>query len=732
MKYLQLFRLEKFKILFNALRNEPIHQVWGNLVRYLKNGPKSLNGSLRLAGANNEWIMNFDYAYISKYSSAVILSGWYVFKPNQNLKEIKINGENINIWYLRPDVEDSLGREYISASHKAGFYYIGMFVGQEQLTIELLSQDDKKTQQSIQLTEIESIEHLPLSRNAQYHPYVGIMDDETDIQHKLEYCPLISVILPVYNVSIDYLKPCIESVLNQSYENWELCICDDASHRIDTKAYLQSIANSDRRIKLTRNESNLNISESSNRAIGLAEGDFVCLLDHDDLLHRNALNEVVKVLNEKPETQIIYSDEDKLDKKGRRVEPYYKPQFSKHLLFCNNYICHLLVIRKSLGDKIYWFRKGYEGAQDHDLILRLIEHTNKIVHIPKVLYHWRKIEGSTALNASQKSYASKAGLNAVKDYFKRNSIKAKVKYGEWAGSYRVSYTINSYPEISIIIPFKDQVDYLKRCISSIFDKTIYPNVEIILVNNNSIQDATKAYLNSLSFIENINILEYKKEFNYSKINNYAIEKAKGDIILLLNNDIEVITEKWLSKLYSHLQNEGVGAVGAHLLYEDGTNQHNGVVLGIGGVAGHAFKGMDSRVFHYYLDGLSRDVSGCTAACLLFSKRVWKEVNGLNENDLKVAFNDVDFCLKIRETGQSIIFINEVKLYHFESKSRGYEDTPEKVARFKTEERYMKETWGDYLKKDPYYNPNLSMIRQDLGLNLEGAISKYLTRKSENG
>ncbi len=726
---LKLLNRRNFTTLFKAIRSEPLPMIWANFLNLVKGKSIASQGSTYAYAQTETGVtLQVDHAVISNYSDASVVYGWLMLPDDCQDYVLKVNGTQVDLWYYREDVHQNFTSRFSLINRLNGFIAVHPSDGSDSITIELIdSGGNSIVEKKLTLTVLPTFEHLPLHRNLQYGSYTALSEALKVYQDKA-YNPLVSIIVPVYNVDIEYLKPCIQSVLDQTYPHWQLCLCDDASTRADTRGYLRSIEQLDDRIEVIWHEENRNISAASNSAIDKARGEFICLLDHDDLLHQDALDEVVEAINANPNVDIIYSDEDKLSQSGFRVEPYYKPQYSPHLLLANNYICHLLVIRKSLGDQIGWFREGYEGAQDHDLILRLTDISQQIVHIPKILYHWRKIEGSTALNHGQKSYANKAGHKALKDYLRRNDIKGKVKYGPWTGSYRIKYELINTPKIAIVIPFKDQVKYLRTCLSSIFQKTKYTNFEIILVDNLSEEKATQDYLSNYEMVDNVTILKYDQPFNYSKINNWAIDQTDADVVLLLNNDIKVITDKWLTKLYRYLQLSDVGAVGANLLYPDMTSQHSGLVMGIGGVAGHAFKGLDSRLFHYFLDGITRNVSGCTAACLMVYKSVWKEVGGLNQDDLKVAFNDVDFCLKIRDAGHQILYIPEVQLYHFESKSRGYEDTPEKVARFKTEENYMKETWGDKLTNDPYYSPNLTLIKQDYGLNMEGRIQDYLEMK----
>ena len=551
-------------------------------------------------------------------------------------------------------------------------------------------------------------------------------------KHKQVNQPLISVIVPVYNVEPEYLDKCIESVINQYYPNWELCLYDDASPKQETvnvlkkwKDKLAQGVEQDDRIKIKLGTRNKGISLASNEAIAMAIGEYIALLDHDDELTPDALYEVAKTIETNKQLDFIYSDEDKLDDNGARVEPYFKPDLNIDLLRSNNYITHLSVIRKSLGDQLGWFRAGYEGSQDHDLILRIVDATeaDKIHHLPKILYHWRKVAGSTAALYSDKDYAWSAGKKALEDHLKRNKIAGTVEKGLRGGSFRIRREItdpkNANQMVSIIIPFKDQQKLLKQCVNSILQRTDYSNYEIILVSNNSQEAATLNYAQELEQKhQNIHFYEYNVPFNYPEINNWAVQKTKGAYILLLNNDIEVINTDWLSAMVEHIQREKVAAVGAKLLYADNHIQHAGIVTGVGGIAGHAFKHLHESLLNVYPSmGLIRNVSGCTAACLLIKKQIYQEVGGMDEQNLEVAFNDVDLCLKIRQKGHLIVYTPYAKLYHYESKSRGYEDTREKKERFFKETAFMKKKWGSILTSDPYYNTNLTLKREDFSLKL---------------
>ncbi len=524
-----------------------------------------------------------------------------------------------------------------------------------------------------------------------------------------------SVIMPVYNPNIEFLSEAIESVISQTYSNWELCISDDCSSLSSVRELILRYAAKDNRIKYIFRDNNGNISLASNSALEIATGQYIALLDHDDVLSPYALNEVALVLAS-GSADVVYSDEDKIDAHGKRYEPHFKSDFNYELILSHNYISHLGVYKKILVDAVGGFRLGYEGSQDYDLLLRcmvMVGYSN-IKHIPKILYHWRAIEGSTAQDASQKSYTSLAGLKALKDAVSLINSNWKVDKTVLPNTYKVSRPVDNEPFVSIIIPTKDQKKLLKSCIDSILSKTAYLNYEIVVVDNGSVQQETLQYFLELAATKNIRILEYKKPFNFSAINNYAVSHCdKSDFVLLLNNDVEVINDTWLTEMVSIAQQKSVGCVGAKLYYSNGLIQHAGVILGIGGVAGHSHK-YSFRQDNGYFNRLQlrQDLSAVTAACLLVKRSVYLKVSGLNDKNLSIAFNDVDFCLKVRELGLRNVWTPFSELYHHESISRGAEDTPDKIARFNKEVNYMKETWGDILLADQYYNENLTLEHEN--------------------
>jgi len=536
------------------------------------------------------------------------------------------------------------------------------------------------------------------------------------------YNPLISIIVPVYNVDRKWLDSCINSVINQHYDNWELCIYDDKSSKRETLECLNYWENiNDKRIKIKYGKTNLNISLASNEAIKLATGDFISLLDNDDMLSPNALTEIVSLLNKDPKLKLIYSDEDKLEMNGRRTGPYFKCDFNIDLLRSNNYITHLCTIKKETGDHIGWFRKGLEGSQDHDLVLRIVDEIegNQIGHIPKVLYHWRKIPGSTAVNYSEKDYVFKSGKRALEDHLVRNNIVGTVLKGKWGGAFRIKRKIHTKGKVSIIIPFKNQIELLLDLIYSISDNTKYDNFELVLVNNNSTEENILILQNNLSLFKEVSIdlKHYDKEFNYSAINNWAVAETSSEYVLLLNNDMKIITKGWLMNLVEHIQREDVGVVGCKLLYEDGTLQHAGVLTGINGSAGHYYKGYNNDA-HYFNMNVIRNVAGVTGACLMTKRSLYEHLEGLDSELFKVSYNDIDYCLKIRKAGYLIVYTPYTEIYHYESKSRGYEDTPEKKARHDKEKLSLQNKWGSYLSEDMYSNPNFSKQSEHNDLNIK--------------
>ncbi len=724
MRLRELINIKNYKTLIKAIGNESPAQIISNAKQLLFKQVRKADLQYFKVEKNTNPDLQFSIDYLLLVNKEKIYVKGWMFSPFNGTKlQIRVNDElltEITADQFRADV--FAHHAHIPDARHSGFGKIVPFKKSvKKIELRLTDNSGKEVLCKGKIQEIGSLNHLLLPRHEQYKIYQDLERDylKNRAIESFDFNPLISIVVPVYNVQTAFLDALVDSVIKQSYQNWELILHDDKSTREETIQTLKNWEKEDKRIIISLGEENQNISGATNSAIALSKGEYIGLLDHDDELSSNALEEVVRVLNENRALEIIYSDEDKIAVDGTYCEPYFKPSYNKDLLVSNNFICHFLVIKKSLGESIGWFRLGYEGAQDHDLVLRLTKASDKIQHIPKVLYHWRKSEGSTALSHDQKDYAQKAGMKAVKAHLNINKQKVKAKKGKWPGAYRAKYHVDDKALISIIIPFKDEVEVLKKCIRSIIEKTEYKNYELILVSNNSSEEQTFKYLKSIcSKFDHINYYEDNIPFNYSILNNNAVKKSKADYVLLLNNDTEVINKGWLTAMAEHIQRSSVGAVGAKLLYPDGTIQHAGVILGIGGVAGHAFKGLPGDLHHYYMDGVVRNVSACTAACLMVKKEVYLKVNGLNEKDLTVAFNDIDLCLKIGKEGYSIVYTPYSELFHFESKSRGYEDTPEKIKRFEKEVDYMRRNWAHILDNDPFYNINLSLNREDYALNLE--------------
>lgn len=522
--------------------------------------------------------------------------------------------------------------------------------------------------------------------------------------------PVFSGPLPTYNSNIKWLRRAIESVRRQIYPNWELCIADDASTDTNVWPAVQEFARWDRRIKIVRRDKNGGIAAASNDALSLATGNFITMLDHDDELAPAAFYYVALELNRDPQVRFLYSDEDKLDQFGRRYDPHFKPDWSPDLLLSQNYTSHLSVYDTELMQRVGGFREGFAGAQDYDLTLRCIEQltASQIRHVPRLLYHWRADDSSTASFADAKPYARESALRAVQEHLDRKGIPASVEPTRTIYQ-RVKFKLPAEPPlVSIIIPTRDRVALFRICIQSIRDKTDYPNYEIIVLDNESSEAETQQYLASLGKDDRVSVHAIEGPFNYSRLNNRGVEIARGSFVALLNNDIEVIDGSWLGELVGQALRPEVGAAGARLRYPDGTIQHGGVILGAGGVAGHAHSGIREEDGYFSRPHLIQNLSAVTAACILIKKSAYLKVGGFDETNLPVAFNDVDFCLRLRQAGFEIVWTPHAELYHHESASRGLEDTLAKQTRFLAETEYMRTKWGPQLEADPFYNPNLSL------------------------
>lgn len=531
---------------------------------------------------------------------------------------------------------------------------------------------------------------------------------------KQEIC--FSIAVPVYRTPETFLRQMIESVTGQSYGNWELCIANGSPDDKKVRTVLEEYAGRDPRIRV-KNLENQGIAGNSNAALAMAKGDYVGFLDHDDLLAPNALYEAAAYLEKYPQTDMLYTDEDKVTEDlSAHFQPHLKPDFNLDLLRSNNYICHFLIVKRTLALRAGEFRQEYEGAQDYDFVLRCADQACRIGHVPEILYHWRTSRSSTADNPASKMYAYDAGKRAIEAHLQRRGEKGEVSLKKDLGFYRVVYPVKKQERISVVIPSKDQWETLKACLDSIREKTTYPDYEIIVVENNSREPETFEYYKTIDGRDNIRVITWDKPFNYSAINNFGIRHASGQYVICLNNDIQVITGGWMEELLGVCQREKVGVVGAKLYYPDDTIQHAGIVVGIGGIAGSLFVGMKrERSGYLHKASLMQDLSAVTAACMMVKKKAFEEAGGFEEK-LAVAFNDVDLCLKIREKGYLVVYDPYVEMYHYESKTRGREDTKEKVRRFQGEIEYMRTRWIGILKEgDPCYNKNLSLSKWNYSL-----------------
>ncbi|MCG6205022.1 glycosyltransferase [Rhodopseudomonas sp. HC1] len=560
-----------------------------------------------------------------------------------------------------------------------------------------------------------------IARETLYDRWVREFDTLTDKDRQLIRAhinrlgdkPLISIIMPAYETPAWLLERSIDSVRAQLYPNWELCVVDDASPSPHVAEILACASKKDPRIKWTRRATNGHISAASNSALELASGEFVALMDHDDLLPEHSLYQVAVSLNENPSLDIIYSDEDQIDQTERRMMPYFKTDWNPELILAHNMISHLGIYRRTLLERAGGFREGFEGSQDYDVSLRCADATtpDRIHHIPAILYHWRRKYGVASFSESNIEQCSEAALRAVSEHLKRNNEVATVapdtNLPHWIRVRRSPP--QPAPLVSLIVPTRDQAKLLAMCAEGILHRTDYPALELLIVDHESISPDTQRLFAELQRDSRVRILRFEGPFNYSAINNMAVRSAHGSIIGLVNNDIDVINPDWLSEMVSIAVLRNVGAVGAKLLYPDGRLQHGGVVLGVGGVANHFNVGLGrDEVGYFGRNLLASDVSAVTGACLVVRKSVFEEVGGLNEEDLPVAFNDVDLCLKILAKGYRNVWTPHAELYHHESASRGAEDTSAKKARFRREVHYMQRTWSATLAHDRFYNDNLTI------------------------
>ena len=556
--------------------------------------------------------------------------------------------------------------------------------------------------------------------------------DRTNIiEHigRFKQTPLISILMPTYNTPERWLTLAIESVKNQLYSNWELCIVDDASTDPAVRQQITQYAEDDKRIKPYFRETNGHISVASNTGLEYAQGEFVALLDHDDELTEDALYYIVNEINTYPDAQLFYSDEDKIDVEGNLSGPYFKPDWDPGLIYSHNFVCHLGVYRRDVLKQIDGFQQGFEGAQDWDLCLRFVDQISpdQIRHIPRILYHWRMIPGSTGLDIKYKDYAIEAAKKTIEESLVRKRKDAEViyhVYNESFSAFRVRYAVQDDPLVTLIILTRDGLHFLSKSVESILAKTTYNNYELIIVDNGSEEKETLDYLKNLADEGKARIIRDGRPFNFAALNNLAVKKSKGSVVGLINNDIEVIDGDWLREMVSFAVQPEVGAVGCRLLYPDNTVQHAGVFLGLGGFAGHAYKHFPAdHPGQYGRAKLIQCLTAVTGACMMLRKEIYDEMGGMDEENFAVAYNDIDLCLRIRAAGYLITFTPFAELYHHESASRGYEDTLPKIVRFDKEKAALAARWGDKISIDPYYNPNLTLDREDLSLADPPRLSK---------
>lgn len=687
----------------------------------------------------------FDSIFVK--NGKIFATGWAVSSVTENEIEITVTDEKktpvdvIVTWAARPDV--GLAKYGDPKAGHVGIFLEIPFHGQHLVTVyfkEKNAQGNVISEQSLPLNPalIAARKFLKESKAqyvstkksliwlkkkltgneyADYDTWLRIMRvsrQELFAQRKTKfsYAPKFSVVVPLYHTPAKFLKDLVRSMMYQSYANWELCLVNASPEDVHLTSLLENWAMRDKRIRVIRLEKNLGIAQNTNAGIAASTGEFIAFLDHDDFLEPDALFCYADALNKDKTIDVFYSDEDKTDEYAAHYfYPHFKSDFNIDLLHANNYMCHFLAMRKSLVDTVGGLNEKFDGAQDYDFVLRLTENTKKIYHCPRILYHWRCSNQSTAANQGNKMYAIHAGKAALNAHYKRIGWNARAQEGAVDGWYQTKFTLKEEPLVSILIPNKDHTDDLDVCLNSFFERADYQNYEFIIIENNSVLPETFAYYEKIEKEhDNVKVVYWEAGFNYSAINNFGFKFAKGDYIMLLNNDVELITPDIFQSMLGFCMRPEVGIVGAKLLYNDHTVQHAGVLVGAGGLADHVFKGIHEDDPGYMGRAISsQDVSAVTAACLLVKRSVYEEVGGL-EDEFQVAFNDVDFCLKVRKAGYLIVYDADVKLFHYESKSRGMEDTTERFIRFGNEMMLLNSKW-DILSTfvDPYYNPNLSYL-----------------------
>lgn len=713
---------------FKAINDDPSFLL--NLRRPLLNGFQLVGLKLKLLSGRKD------------YTARLYIDYGDGFNENDTVNIYGISGEQVSrVIFLRAPVQ-SVRIDPID--HKDEFILESFSFGEVEhqfarnvMLVSLLDngvvpalEDDSENAIATLYSDYDSY-LVPQGNNVCYKQWIEQVElpslpSEKQVQRDIQQWqrkPLFSIVMPTYNTNEQYLRECIESVLNQSYPYIEFCIADDNSPKPHVVKVLDEYAQADSRVKVVKRVENGHISRATNSAIEIATGDYIVLLDHDDMLAKHALYFMAEAINHHPDAKILYSDEDKIDQEGNRSSPHFKSDWNPDLFFSQNYVSHLGVYKTEIIKKIGGFRTGVEGSQDQDLLLRCLPHVkdNEIHHIARVLYHWRMLEGSTALASGEKSYTTEAGIKALQDYFADNGPSGvTVEAGLVPNTYKVNWPLpDKAPKVSLQIPTRDRKAITEVAVRSILEKTTYPNYEIVILDNGSVEPETLSFFRQIQEEdERVSVLRYDHPFNYSAINNFGVKQTSGELVGLINNDIEVINPEWLTEMVSHAIRPDIGCVGAKLYYSNGQIQHGGVILGIGGVAGHSHKYFDTSASGYFSRlKLTQNLSAVTAAVLIVRRNTYLKVGGLNEKDLKVAFNDVDFCLKVRQAGYRNLWTPYAELYHHESISRGHEDTKEKKDRFKTEVNYMVTIWGGILTQDPFYNPHLTTEKEDFSIGI---------------
>lgn len=692
--------------------------------------------------------MNYCFDSIFVKNNVICASGWAVVSDTENELKVTVTDTKDNpveskiTWAARPDVGLAM---YGDPTHANVGFFIEIPCSKREVVkitfteIDKDGEDDdesrseilnpviiagrntikkaKSTYTDAKKNLLDIKKKMTGKEYADYDTWIKLMNPtfiELNAQknEKFAYMPKFSIIVPLFHTKANFLRDMIRSVIRQSYSNWELVLVNASPEDKRLSRDIKSWATIEKRIKVVTLDKNLGIADNTNAGLKAASGDFVAFLDHDDFISEDALYWYVKALNKDSSINILYSDEDKTDEFATHyLYPHFKSDYNPDLLHCNNYMCHFLAVRKSLADFVGGFDSKYDGAQDYDFVLKLTEHTDKVYHCPRVLYHWRCTSQSTAEAQGNKPYFVQAGADALNAHYARLGWKARAEVGKIDGWYTTRYEITQHPFVSVIIPNKDHIEDLDVCLQSFFDRATYDNYEFIVVENNSTKTETFAYYNKIQKEhDNVKVVYWDSIFNYSAINNFGAKYAKGEYIMLLNNDVELISPDIFESMLSYCMRPEVGIVGVKLLYNDHTVQHAGVLVGAGGLADHVFKGLHEDAPGYMGRAVStQDVSAVTAACLMVKRSVFDEVGGLEES-FQVAFNDVDFCLKVRKAGYLIVYDADVRLFHYESKSRGVEDTTERFVRFGSEMAQLNSKWHIITKfVDPYYNSNMSYL-----------------------